>query len=227
MAKITLRTLQQLKSEGKKFTSLTAYDATQAHWVSAAGVDVILVGDSLGMVIQGHTSTVPVTLEDMVYHTQAVRRGTGDSLLMVDLPFMTASTTDRTLDAATQLMQAGAEAVKIEGGAWLAPVVQILSNNGIPVCAHLGLTPQSVNKFSGYRVQGKGAAGQQLLDDAKILEEAGADLFLVECIPADLATALTAQSAAPVIGIGAGPDTDAQVLVLYDMLGMNPGKNAR
>ena len=227
MANVTLRTLQQLKAEGKKFTSLTAYDATPAHWVSAAGVEVILVGDSLGMVVQGHTSTVPVTLADMVYHTRAVRRGITDSLLMADLPFMTAATLERTLEAATQLMQAGAEIVKIEGGAWLAPIIRVLSDNGIPVCAHLGLTPQSVNKFSGYRVQGKGDAGQRLLDDAKALVDSGADMLLVECIPADLATILTANSGVPVIGIGAGADTDGQVLVLYDMLGMNPGKNAR
>ncbi|MCH8553237.1 MAG: 3-methyl-2-oxobutanoate hydroxymethyltransferase [Natronospirillum sp.] len=227
MAKITIRTLQKMKAEGRKFTSLTAYDATQAHWVSAAGIEVMLVGDSLGMVIQGHDSTLPVTLDDMAYHTRAVARGNQQSMLMVDLPFMTAATVERTLDAAHQLMQAGAEIVKLEGARWLAPAIEQLSHNGVPVCAHLGLTPQSVNKFGGYRVQGKDAAGQQLLEDADALVAAGADMLLVECIPAELAKELQQRSPVPVIGIGAGADVDGQVLVLYDMLGMNTGRNAR
>lgn len=227
MAKVTIRTLQKMKAEGQKFASLTAYDATQAHWLSEAGIEVILIGDSLGMVVQGQASTVPVTLEHMVYHTSAVARGNGDSLLMADMPFMSAATLDRALDAAQQLMQAGAEMVKLEGKAWLAPVVETLSQNGVPVCAHLGLTPQSVNKFGGYRVQGKGDAGQQLLNDAQALIQAGADTLLVECIPADLGKHLSQNVSVPVIGIGAGADTDGQVLVLYDMLGLNPGKNAR
>ncbi|MFY0666117.1 MAG: 3-methyl-2-oxobutanoate hydroxymethyltransferase [Natronospirillum sp.] len=228
MAKVTINTLQKMKAEGQRFAALTAYDATQAHWVSAAGVEVLLVGDSLGMVIQGNDSTVPVSLDDMAYHTRAVARGNQHGLLMADVPFMAAATVERTLDAAQVLMQAGAEIIKLEGGAWLAPAIEILARNGVPVCAHLGLTPQAVNKFGGYRVQGKtDAAGEQLLADAKALEDAGADLILVECIPAALAKRLTAQSRVPVIGIGAGPDTDGQVLVLYDMLGMNPGRNAR
>ncbi|TGG94107.1 3-methyl-2-oxobutanoate hydroxymethyltransferase [Natronospirillum operosum] len=227
MAKITIRTLQKMKAEGRKFTSLTAYDATQAHWVSAAGIDVILVGDSLGNVIQGHDSTVPVTVADMVYHTAAVARGNGDSLLMADLPFMATATLESTLDASRQLMQAGAEMVKLEGARWLAPAIEQLARNGVPVCAHLGLTPQSVNKFGGYRVQGKDDAGLQLLEDADALVAAGADLLLVECIPATLAAELQKRSPVPVIGIGAGADVDAQVLVLYDMLGLNPGRTAR
>ena len=227
MAKVTVRTLQTLKQEGRKFTSLTAYDATQAHWVSAAGIEVTLVGDSLGMVVQGQSSTIPVTIDDMAYHTAAVSRGNGDSLLMSDMPFMAAATPDRALDGAQALMQAGAEMVKLEGAAWLAPTVEALANNGVPVCAHLGLTPQSVNKFGGYRVQGKGEAGDQLIADARLLVEAGADIVLVECIPAALGARLTAALPVPVIGIGAGAATDGQVLVLYDMLGMNPGRNAR
>lgn len=227
MAKITVRTLQQKKTDGQKFTSLTAYDATQAHWVSAAGIDVILVGDSLGMVVQGHASTVPVTLDDMVYHTAAVARGNTDSLLMADMPFMGAATLERALDGAHRLMAAGAEMIKLEGAGWLAPTVEALANNGVPVCVHLGLTPQSVHKFGGFRVQGKGSAGDQLIADARALVDAGADIILVECIPSDLAQRLTQAVSVPVIGIGAGPDVDGQVLVLYDMLGMNPGKNAR
>ncbi len=227
MAKITVRTLQQKKTDGHKFTSLTAYDATQAHWVSTAGIDVILVGDSLGMVVQGHASTVPVTLDDMVYHTSAVARGNTDSLLMADMPFMGAATLERALDGAHRLMAAGAEMIKLEGAGWLAPTVEALAHNGVPVCVHLGLTPQSVHKFGGFRVQGKGAAGDQLIADARALVDAGADIILVECIPSDLAQRLTEAVSVPVIGIGAGPDVDGQVLVLYDMLGMNPGKNAR
>lgn len=228
MTKVTINTLQKMKNEGQRFAALTAYDATQAHWVSSAGVEVLLVGDSLGMVIQGNDSTVPVSLDDMVYHTRAVARGNQNGLLMADVPFMMAATVERTLEAAHALMQAGAEIIKVEGGAWLAPAIEILARNGVPVCAHLGLTPQAVNKFGGYRVQGKtDTAGEQLLADAKALEDAGADVLLVECIPAPLAKRLTAQSRVPVIGIGAGADTDGQVLVLYDMLGMNPGRNAR
>lgn len=227
MAKITVKTLQQKKTDGQKFTSLTAYDATQAHWVSAAGIDVILVGDSLGMVVQGHTSTVPVTLEDMVYHTQAVARGNSDSLLMADMPFMGTATLERGLDGAHRLMAAGAEIIKLEGGAWLAPTITALAQNGVPVCAHLGLTPQSVHKFGGYRVQGKGSAGDQLIAEAQALVDAGVDCLLVECIPSDVAQRLTHSVSVPVIGIGAGPDVDGQVLVLYDMLGLNPGRNAR
>lgn len=222
MSKVTIRTLQQRKIDGEKFAVLTAYDATQAHWVQAAGVEVILVGDSLGNVVQGHTSTLPVTLSDMVYHTAAVHKAQGHSLLMSDVPFLGAATPERALAATERLMQAGAEVVKLEGGGWLAETVQLLARNGIPVCAHLGLTPQSVHKFGGYRVQGRDAAAAQLLADADTLVSAGADLLLVECIPAALAAELSQRSSVPVIGIGAGAQVDAQVLVLYDMLGLNP-----
>lgn len=228
MPKTTLRTLNQIKSEGRKFAALTAYDATQAHWVSAAGTEVILVGDSLGMVVQGHASTVPVTVNDMAYHTRAVASASGDSLVMADMPFLAAATIDRALNAAEALMQAGGHMVKLEGGAWLAPQIEALTRNGVPVCAHLGLTPQAVNQLGGYRVQGKDpTAADALIRDAKALCDAGASVILVECIPADLGKRLTASVPAPVIGIGAGPDVDGQVLVLYDMLGLNPGHNAR
>ncbi len=228
MAKTTLRTLSQMKADGRKFAVLTAYDATLAHWVSAAGTDVILVGDSLGMVVQGHPSTVPVTTEDMAYHTQAVARAAGDSLVMADMPFLAAATVERALASAEALMQAGAHMVKLEGGAWLTPQVETLTRNGVPVCAHLGLTPQAVNQLGGYRVQGKEpAAADQLIRDAQALCEAGASIVLVECIPASLGKRLAESVAAPVIGIGAGPDVDGQVLVVYDMLGLNPGRNAR
>ncbi len=227
MAKVTIRTLQQCKIDGQKFAALTAYDATQAHWVQAAGVEVTLVGDSLGNVIQGHDSTLPVTLDDMVYHTAAVHRAQGNSFLISDVPFLGAATPERALAATERLMQAGAEMVKLEGGGWLAETVALLARNGIPVCAHLGLTPQSVHKLGGYRVQGRDAAAAQLLADADTLVKAGADLLLVECIPASLAAELTQRSAVPVIGIGAGAEVDAQVLVLYDMLGLNPKPAAR
>lgn len=227
MSKVTIRTLQQRKLDRQKFAVLTAYDATQAHWVQAAGVEVILVGDSLGNVIQGHTTTLPVTIDDMAYHTAAVQRAQGNSLLISDVPFLGAATPERALAATERLMQAGAEMVKLEGGGWLAPTIELLARNGIPVCAHLGLTPQWVHKFGGYRVQGRDAAAAQLLTDAETLVNAGADLLLVECIPADLAAELTQRTAVPVIGIGAGVDVDAQVLVLYDMLGLNPKPSAR
>lgn len=227
MSKVTIRTLQQRKIDGEKFAALTAYDATQAHWVQAAGVEVILVGDSLGNVVQGHASTLPVTLDDMAYHTAAVHKTQGNSFLISDVPFLGAATPERALAATERLMQAGAEMVKLEGGGWLAETVQLLARNGIPVCAHLGLTPQSVHKFGGYRVQGREAAAMQLLADAEKLVNAGVDLLLVECIPAALAAELTQRSAVPVIGIGAGVEVDAQVLVLYDMLGLNPNPAPR
>lgn len=225
---ITLRTLAQRKAEGKKFSVLTAYDASFSRLISTAGVDVMLVGDSLGMVLQGHDSTVPVSLEDMAYHTAAVARGNQGSLVMADVPFMGAATLDRALHQAEVLMKAGANIIKIEGAGWLADTISVLKRNGVPVCAHLGLTPQSVNAFGGYRVQGReDAAAQQLLDDALALQEAGADLLLVECIPQQLNQRLMQTVQVPVIGIGAGPECDGQVLVMHDLLGVSPGKPAR
>ena len=217
---ITIRTLQKRKQDGGKFSVLTAYDACFSRLISEAGVEAILVGDSLGNVIQGQTSTVPVTLQQMVYHTECVARGNQGSLIIADIPFMGAATLERTLEAA--LMQAGANMVKLEGSAWLADAIEILNRNGIPVCAHLGLTPQAVNSLGGYRVQGKDDDGAaELLDAARILDQAGAALFVLECVPRALSAEITLQVAAPVIGIGAAPECDGQVLVMHDMLGLN------
>lgn len=226
--KVTLSTLNQMTSEGEKFTCLTAYDYTFAKLISDCGVESILVGDSLGMVVQGHDSTLPVSIEQMAYHTAAVKRGNDRALLITDMPFMSYATTDTALKNAGELMQAGAEMVKLEGGEWLCDTVAQLANNGVPTCLHLGLTPQSVNKFGGFKVQGRSQQGaDKILNDAKALEEAGADILLLECIPADLATELTRSVSIPVIGIGAGANTDAQVLVQYDMLGLNQGHVAK
>lgn len=226
---ITLTTLTKMKRDREKFTVLTAYDASFAALLEAAGVEVILVGDSLGMVIQGQRTTVPVTMEQMIYHTQAVARGCQTALLMADMPFASYATVDQAVRNAARLMQeGGAQIVKLEGGGSLAETVRQLSRNGIPVCAHLGLLPQSVHKLGGYKVQGREAvAAQQILDEALALQEAGADVALVECIPAELAARLTAALDIPLIGIGAGPDCDAQVLVCYDMLGITPGRRPK
>lgn len=220
---VTIRTLKKRKDDGEKFSVLTAYDATFSRLISEAGVDAILIGDSLGNVIQGQDSTVPVTLEQMVYHTECVARGNQGSLIIADVPFMGAATLESTLDAATALMQAGANVIKLEGGAWLAEAITVLKRNGVPVCAHMGLTPQSVNAFGGYRVQGKDEAGaRELLDAAYTLDRAGAALFVLECVPRTLSAEITAAVEAPVIGIGAAPECDGQVLVMHDMLGLNP-----
>jgi len=224
MSKTTINTLHQCKQNKQKFAVVTAYDATFSHLASSAGIEVLLVGDSLGMVLQGQESTVPVTLEHMCYHTQAVKQGNQGALIMADLPFMSYATPEQAIDSAALLMQSGAQMVKLEGGAWLVDTVAMLSERGIPVCSHLGLTPQYVHKFGGYKVQGRDeAAAKQMLSDAKAMEQAGADMLLLECVPSDLAKQLTKSVSIPVIGIGAGSDTDAQVLVCYDMLGMNPG----
>ena len=222
MKKTTIQRLHDTKVRGEKFAVLTCYDATFARLMEAAEIEVVLVGDSLGNVIQGQGSTVPVTVDDMAYHTAAVANGNGKSLLIADMPFMSYATEQQALENATVLMQAGAHMVKLEGGAWLEETVLMLSERGIPVCAHLGLTPQSVNKLSGYKVQGRDREGaEQMLCDAQILQEAGADLLVVECIPTELGQRLSQALSIPVIGIGAGPHTDAQVLVLHDMLGIS------
>ncbi|MCV6606302.1 MAG: 3-methyl-2-oxobutanoate hydroxymethyltransferase [Porticoccaceae bacterium] len=222
MKKVTIQTLNNRKASGEKFPVLTCYDATFARLMEKAEIDVLLVGDSLGNVIQGQGSTVPVTVDEMAYHTAAVARGNSKSLLMVDMPFMSYATEEQALENATELMQAGAHMVKLEGGAWLEETVLMLSERGIPVCAHLGLTPQSVNKLGGYKVQGRDQdSATQILADAHLLQEAGADLLVVECIPSQLGKQLSKELDIPVIGIGAGPDTDAQVLVLHDMLGIS------
>jgi len=225
---VTLRTLQQCKTDGTKFSVLTAYDATFAHQVSSAGIDVILVGDSLGMVLQGHDSTLPVTVDDIAYHTASVARGNQGSLIMADFPFMAGASLERALDAAHRLMAAGANLVKLEGAGWLADTVSVLKRNGVPVCAHMGLTPQSVNAFGGYRVQGREQdAAAQMIADAQALEAAGADVLLLECVPREVTARLVAAVGIPVIGIGAGPECDGQVLVMHDMLNVTVGKKAR
>lgn len=226
MPTITLNTLARLKERGEKITALTAYDATFARVLSTAGIEVLLVGDSLGMVVSGHTTTVPVTLDDITYHTRCVSRGNQGALLMTDLPFMTYSQPAAALANAAQLMQAGAAIVKMEGGEWLAETIHQMTVRGIPVCGHLGLTPQSVNSLGGYYVQGKTAAQKkQLLTDAQTLAQAGARLLILECVPYELAGEISQQLTIPVIGIGAGALCDGQILVTYDMLGLTPGKS--
>lgn len=229
MSPISTRLLQNMKTQQEKFAVLTAYDATFAQLAAEAGAEVLLVGDSLGNVLQGHDSTLPVTLEDMVYHTACVARGNRKaarpSLIMSDMPFMSYGTLEQGLASAKALMQAGAQMVKLEGDEWLAPLIESLGRQGVPVCAHLGLTPQSVNKFGGFRVQGRDdAAADAMVEHAIALEKAGADMLLVECVPNALGERLTKAVSIPVIGIGAGPDTDAQVLVMHDMLGLNTGR---
>ena len=224
MSKITSSTLLKFKQEGKKFTALTAYDASFASAFDTEGVDVLLVGDSLGMVLQGHDDTLPVTNDDIAYHTRCVRRGIKRALLIADMAFMTYATPEQAMTNATLLMQAGANMVKVEGGHWLLETITKLTERGIPVCAHLGLTPQSVHVFGGFKVQGRDADNaQRILDEAKAIEAAGAQLLVVECIPASLAKAITEALTIPVIGIGAGADTDGQILVMHDVLGISSG----
>lgn len=222
MPDTTISTLLGLKQKGEKIAMLTAYDATFAQAACQAGVDVLLVGDSLGMVLQGHDSTLPVSLADMAYHTAAVKRGNQGALIVSDLPFMAYATLEQTFASAAALMQAGAHVVKLEGAAWLAEPIRQLAERGVPVCAHLGLTPQAVNVFGGYKVQGRGdAAARQLRADAVALEQAGAAMLLLECVPSELAAEISQSVKIPVIGIGAGSATDGQVLVLHDMLGLS------
>jgi len=228
MKTVTLSTLQAYKQAGETFSCLTAYDASFAHAASQAGIDVLLVGDSLGMVLQGHNSTLPVTIDDIIYHTRCAARGKGHSLLMVDLPFMSNATTERLLEDAGAVMRAGAELVKLEGEAWMADGIRELTRRGVPVCAHLGLTPQTVHQLGGYKVQGRDAAqAERIINDAKVLVEAGASVILLECVPASLGKAVTAALDVPVIGIGAGPDTDGQILVMHDVLGITHGRTPR
>ena len=220
---ITIKTLNEKKKSGEKFPVITAYDASFSRLANNAGIDVILVGDSLGNVIQGHDSTIPTTINDMVYHTQAVRRGSENTFIITDLPFMTFSHEHQALDNSAMLMRAGANMVKLEGGSWLNTTVRMLCERGIPVCGHLGLTPQSVHKISGNKVQGRTKqSASQIFEDALNLEKAGIDLLVLECVPAKLAQKITQKIQIPVIGIGAGVDTDGQVLVIYDILGLSP-----
>ncbi len=225
---VTLPALQTMRDQGEKIAMLTCYDASFASAMDCSGVDIALIGDSLGMVCQGHNSTIPVTLEDIAYHTACVARGNQTMLLVADMPFGSCSTPSITLDNAVRLMRAGAHMVKIEGGEWLADSVRMLTDRGIPVFAHLGLTPQSVHQMGGYKVQGKTPESAAVLQaDALSLQEAGASLLLLEAIPADLGTSVTQQLHIPTIGIGAGPGCSGQVLVMHDMLNVFPGHKAR
>ncbi len=228
-APVTVSTLRKMKTSSEKIAVLTAYDATFAHVLDDAGVEVILVGDSLGMVVQGRESTVSVSMDDMVYHTRAVAQGRKNSLLMADMPFMSYATVEDGLHNAARLMQeGGAHMVKLEGNANQVEIVARLTANGVPVCAHLGLRPQFVHKIGGYRVQGRDEqSARGLMSDAVALEAAGADLLLLECVPQNLAADITQRVSIPVIGIGAGVHCDGQVLVLHDLLGVTPGQRPR
>lgn len=222
---VTVPALAAMKAAGEPITMLTAYDASFARRLDAAGVDCVLVGDSLGNVIQGRDSTLPVTVEDMVYHTAAVRRGLERALLITDLPFMSYHDRASAMDSAAAVMRAGAQMVKLEGGANLSETVESLVANGVPVCAHLGLTPQHVHRLGGYRVQARDdGPARRLASDARALEKAGAAMLVLECVPAPLAREVAKTLAIPVVGIGAGSEVDGQVLVLYDMLGISSGR---
>ncbi len=227
--KTTLTALQEMKKRGEKIAVLTCYDASFASLLENNGVDVLLVGDSLGMVIQGRESTLPVTIEQMAYHTSCVASGAQRAFIVADMPFGTSQFSAReTFAYAVQLMQAGAHMVKLEGGAEMAETVHFLTSRGMPVCAHIGLTPQSVHQLGGYKVQGKeDAAAQKLKQDALALQQAGAGCIVLEAVPARLAEEITASLSIPTIGIGAGPACAGQVLVVYDMLGIYPGKKPR
>ena len=227
--RITLSTLQKMAQEGSRIAMLTCYDATFAAVLEEAGVDSLLIGDSLGNVLQGHESTLPVTLRDIVYHTECVARGSKRAFIVGDMPFGSFQVSPQeTLRNAAQIMAAGAHMVKIEGGRPMLETIEFLTDRGIPVCGHLGLTPQSVHQIGGYKVQGKGETESQLLlREAKQLEQSGAGMIVLEAIPAVLARDVTAAITIPTIGIGAGVDCSGQVLVLHDMLDIYPGKKAK
>ena len=224
MAKISVSRLAKMKQEQEKITCITAYDASFAAIFDQAGIQVLLVGDSLGMVLQGHDSTLPVTLEDIAYHTASVASTAKKSLIIADLPFMTYATPEQTYTNAATLMRAGANMVKLEGGNWLVESVSGLVERGVPVCGHLGLTPQSVNVFGGYKVQGREEQqADKLIEEAIALQEAGIQLLVLECVPVALAERVTQALAIPVIGIGAGAETDGQILVMHDAFGISAG----
>ncbi|HJU27148.1 MAG TPA: 3-methyl-2-oxobutanoate hydroxymethyltransferase [Rhodanobacteraceae bacterium] len=227
---VTIPRLREMKAAGEKIVALTCYDASFAAHLEAAGVDIALVGDSLGMVVQGRSSTLPVTLDEMVYHCAAAARGVANALLVADLPFMSYRNPEIALASSARLMaEGGAAMVKLEGGDdWACEVISALASRDVPVCAHLGLTPQSVHKLGGYRMQGKGAdAATRLCQQAQAVAQAGADLLVLESVPQALAARITAETAIPTIGIGAGRDCDGQVLVLYDMLGITAGRRPK
>lgn len=227
--RITRDTLQKMHAAGDKIAALTCYDATLAALLENAGVDILLVGDSLGNVIQGHTTTLPVTLDDMIYHTQCVVRGSSKAFIMVDMPFGTFQVSpEETFMNAARLIAAGAQMVKIEGGHIMTDTIDFLTQRGIPVCAHIGLMPQSIHQLGGYKVQGRTAnEAEQLLNDAILLQEAGVGMLLMETIPAALAGRISRELSIPTIGIGAGVDCSAQILVLHDMLGIYPASKPR
>ena len=219
---VTLSTLNDLKENSKKFACLTAYESTMASVISRSGVEIILVGDSLGMVIQGHDSTLPVTMDQLIYHLECVVNGNRGSHIMADMPFMSYSTDDLGLENAKKLMQAGANSIKIEGGQWIAKMAQVLSDRGIPVCAHMGLTPQTINRLGGHKVQGRNPLEKEkIINEALLLQASGASMLLLECVPGDLAKQITNELNIPVIGIGAGIHTDGQIMVVHDLLGIS------
>ncbi|MGF6781460.1 3-methyl-2-oxobutanoate hydroxymethyltransferase [Paraburkholderia sp. GAS334] len=225
---VTVSSLLNMKNAGERIAMLTCYDASFASLMDRCGVDMVLVGDSLGNVLQGHSTTLPVTLADIAYHTASVSRGNRSAFVAADMPFGTYATPESAFDNAVKLMQAGAQMVKLEGGAWLADTVRFLTERGVPVFAHLGLTPQSVHRLGGFKVQGKKAEDvEQLKADAIALQAAGASLLLLEAIPTSVGREVTKLLDIPTIGIGAGPDCSGQVLVMHDMLGVFPGKTAR
>ena len=226
---VNIATLRKMKADGTPIACLTAYDASFAALVDAAGTDLVLVGDSLGMVIQGHGTTVPVTVADIIYHTRNVARGLRRAFLVADMPFMSYTTPEHALDNAVQMMQhGGAMMIKLEGGEGQLEIVEHLARHDIPVCAHLGLKPQSVHKIGGFRVQGREPeAAKRMVDTSRRLQDAGADIVLLECVPNELGKAVTGAVDVPVIGIGAGPDVDGQILVLYDILDITQGRTPR
>ena len=224
MSKITLSQLQKMKQEGQKIAAITAYDATFARLFDEAGVPVILIGDSLGMVVQGHSDTLAVTIDEMAYHTRCVRRGTNHAFVIADMSFMSYADPQTACHNAAKLMAAGASMVKIEGGEWLADTVRQLHRNGVPVCGHLGLTPQSVHVFGGFRIQGRDEQqADEIYRHALALQSAGIQMLVLECVPAALATRISKALRIPVIGIGAGNGTDGQVLVMQDAIGITSG----
>lgn len=225
---VTLPGLIAQRQQGDKISMLTCYDASFAALMDRCGVEILLVGDSLGMVCQGHSSTLPVTVAEIAYHTVSVARGNNSALLVADMPFGSYATPEAAFNNAVTLIQAGAQMVKLEGGAWLAATVKFLTERAIPVCAHIGLTPQSVHQLGGYKVQGKTSEAAELLkSDALALQAAGATLLVLEAIPALLGKEVTELLMIPTIGIGAGPDCSGQVLVMHDLLGVFPGRKAR
>ncbi|AEO08555.1 3-methyl-2-oxobutanoate hydroxymethyltransferase [Buchnera aphidicola str. Ak (Acyrthosiphon kondoi)] len=225
MERITISQLQNWKKTKKKFAAITAYDFSFSRLFSNQGIPVILVGDSLGMTIQGHTSTLPVKIKDIEYHTKAVRKGAPNTFLLSDLPFMSYYDTRETLKNTGKIIRSGANMIKIEGGKWLVEIVKELSNRSILVCGHIGLTPQSFNYLSGYKIQGRDKNdANKLIDEAYLLEESGIKMLVVECIPEKLAEKITANLSIPVIGIGSGKNTDGQILVMHDLLGITQGK---